>query len=159
VYSELGKGTSFKIYLPRVEAVAPRARPARAAAEVTGTETILVVEDEQALRHVATRILQSAGYTVLMAGSGEEALLLLERHDGPVHLMMTDVVMPGMSGRNLASSLAEVHPEIKVLYASGYTDDTILRHGVLEEATHFIGKPHSRATLTRKVREVLDGRG
>ena len=159
VYSELGRGTTFKIYLPRVQEVAREGRAARPATMVTGTETILVVEDDGALRDLARRILRTAGYTVLTASNGGEALLLLEGHDGPVHLMLTDVVMPGMSGRELAARLADIRPQMKVLYTSGYTDDTILRHGVLNEAVHFIQKPYATAELRRKVREVLETQG
>jgi len=159
VYSELGRGTTFKIYLPRVQEVARQGRAARPATMVTGTETILVVEDDGALRDLARRILRTAGYTVLTASNGGEALLLLEGHDGPVHLMLTDVVMPGMSGRDLAARLADIRPQMKVLYTSGYTDDAVLRHGVLNEAVHFIHKPYATAELRRKVREVLETQG
>jgi PAS domain S-box-containing protein len=156
VYSELGKGTTFKIYLPRVGEVARTVRRVRTLTAVPGTETILIVEDEEVLRDLATHILQSAGYTVLTASSGGEALLLLEHHDGPVHLVLTDVVLPGISGLDLAKRVAEAHPEIKVLFTSGYTNDAILRNGVLDKLTHFIGKPYTMAELTHKVREVLD---
>ncbi len=159
VSSTVGKGTTFTIYMPRVEAVVHASQPARTLAPLSGSETILLVEDESVLRPLATRILQSAGYTVLTASTGGEALRLLEHHDGPVHLLLTDVVLPGMSGRDLATRLAAVHPETKVLFTSGYTDDAILRHGVLDNATHFVGKPYTRTELTRKVREVLDSAG
>lgn len=125
----------------------------------TGIETILIVEDEDSTRELTGQVLKSAGYRVLMASNGGEALLLLESHDGPVHLMFTDIVMPGMSGRVLAERLRQARPEMKVLYTSGYTDDAILHHGVSEAGDHFIGKPFSLADLTRKVREVLDTRG
>jgi two-component system cell cycle sensor histidine kinase/response regulator CckA len=131
-------------------------QPARPLTARPGAETILLVEDDEALRHLAMRMLKSAGYTVLTASNGGEALLVLERHEGPVHVMLTDVVMPGISGRDLATRMADAHPEIKVLYTSGYTDDAILRHGMLDDLTHFIGKPYTVAELTRKVREVLD---
>jgi signal transduction histidine kinase len=159
VYSELGKGTSFNVYLPRVDGAIDGERPARTATARGGTETILIVEGEEALRHLAERALESAGYRVLMTANGGEALLLLERFDGPVHLMLTDVVMPGMSGRDLAERLRETRPEMKVLYSSGYTDDAILQHGVLDDVTRFIGKPYAVADLKRKVREVLDCEG
>ena len=96
---------------------------------------------------------------MLAAANGGEGLLLLERHDGPVHLMLTDIVMPGMSGQELAERLQETRPEMKVLYSSGYTDDAILRHGVLDDKSHFISKPYTIVELTRKVREVLDWQG
>jgi two-component system cell cycle sensor histidine kinase/response regulator CckA len=159
VYSELGIGTTFKIYLQQVEETAREGRAARPATLVAGTETILIVEDDHSLRDLAKRILRLAGYSVLTASNGGEALLLLERHDGPVHLMLTDVVMPGMSGRDLAARLVDVRPQMKVLYTSGYTDDAILRHGVLDEGTHFIHKPYATAELTRKIRDVLDAQG
>jgi two-component system, cell cycle sensor histidine kinase and response regulator CckA len=159
VDSEPGKGTTFTVYLPRVDAAQPDQPAASAPAMVTGTETILIVEDEEVLRGLASRMLQSAGYRVLEAGTGEAALLLLDRHEDQVHLMLTDVVMPGMSGRELTGRAARSHPRVKVLYTSGYTDDIILRHGLLDRSTHFIGKPYTMADLTRKVREVLDASG
>jgi len=158
VYSETGKGTTFKIYLPRVEGVQPTQQPPPkpTPTAVTGTETILIVEDEEFLRELAGRMLQMAGYTVLTASDGEEALQLLGRYDSPVHLVLTDVVMPGISGRELATRLATSHASVKVLYTSGYTDDVILRHGLLDRTTHFLSKPYSMDDLTRKVREALD---
>jgi PAS domain S-box-containing protein len=156
LYSEPGVGTAFKIYLPRVEALARKATPPRGAESTRGAETILIVEDEESVRKLVVRILEASGYEVLAASNGGEALLLLERRAQPVHLMLTDVVMPGMNGRELATRLATLHPRMKVLFTSGYTDDAIFRHGVLDEGTHFIGKPYAGADLTRKVREVLD---
>ena len=156
VCSELGKGTTFRIYLPWVEAVAHKGQPAPTVTLVQGTETVLIVEDEEAVCRLAKRVLQMAGYTVLTASSGGEALALLERHDGPVHLMLTDMVMPGMTGRELATQLMNIHPRTKVLFTSGYTNDATLHHGLLGTATHFIGKPYTVAQLTRKVREVLN---
>ena len=156
VYSELGTGTTFKIYLPRVERVAHKIQPAPTVMSVQGVETILLVEDEEAVRRLAQRVLQKAGYTVLTASSGAEALLALEQHDGPVHLMLTDMVMPGMSGRELVAQIKDLSPRMKILCTSGYTDEAILHHGLLDEAAHFIGKPYGVAELTRIVREVLD---
>ncbi len=158
VDSEPGRGTSFKIYLPRVGEVevAAQAQAARPVAETPASETVFVVEDEMALRELAKRILKSAGYTVLTFGTAEEALPALTEHEGPVHLLLTDLILPGMTGRELATRLKKVRPEIKVLYTSGYTDDAILRHGVLENASHFLGKPYSVAELRRKVRAMLD---
>jgi PAS domain S-box-containing protein len=156
VYSELGIGTTFKIYLPQVEEAPRESRPAAVVAAARGSERILIVEDEESLRGVAGRILESAGYTVLVAGTGAEALRLLERHLGRVHLLLTDVVMPGMNGRDLAKRLEVSHPEIKILYTSGYSDDAIASNGMLDEGVHFIGKPYTIAELTHKVREVLD---
>ena len=156
VYSELGRGTTFEIYLPRIGEVAQTERPAQTLTPVSGTETILVVEDYLALGHLVARILQSAGYTVLAASNGADALLLLERYGGPLHLLLTDVVLPGMSGRELAARIAAARPEIKVIYASGYTDEELRRHGVVTDATHFLIKPYTSEQLTRSVREVLD---
>jgi CheY-like chemotaxis protein len=158
VYSELGQGTTFKIYLPREFAAKRRtSTPPPAARRSTGTETILVVEDEEALRNVARRTLDAAGYRVLIAADGEEALLTGARHAGDIHLLLTDVVMPHMSGKVLAQQLSRTRPTLKVLYMSGYTDDAIVHHGVLDAGTHFLGKPFTGADLVRKVREVLDG--
>ncbi|MDO8679140.1 MAG: response regulator, partial [Acidobacteriota bacterium] len=156
VYSEVGLGTSFKIYLPQVTEAAGTDRPGPTVVSSSGTETILLVEDNDGLRKLATRLLKPAGYTVLGARTGEEALLVLARHDAPVHLLLTDVVMPGMNGRDLAERLAQTHPEMKVLYMSGYTSDTMVRHGVLEAKVPFLNKPFTTAALLRKVREVLD---
>ena len=156
VYSEVGQGTSFKIYLPQVAEVAGGKRHSPTVAPAHGTETILLVEDVEGLRKLAKRMLESAGYTVLTAANGEEALLLLERYKEPVHLMVTDVVMPGMSGRTLAERFDATRPGMKVLYMSGYTDDVVVRHGVLDEGMPFLGKPFTVVELTRKVREVLD---
>ncbi|MCR4339822.1 MAG: PAS domain S-box protein [Gemmatimonadaceae bacterium] len=156
VYSEVGQGTSFKIYLPQVTETAGTDRPGPAVVSSSGTETILLVEDNAGLRRLATRVLEPAGYTVLLASTGEEALQLLERHEEQVHLLLSDVVMPGMSGRQLAERLAQTRPGMKVLYMSGYTSDTIVRHGVLEAQVPFLNKPFTAAALLRKVREVLD---
>jgi CheY-like chemotaxis protein len=154
-YSELGVGTTMKVYLPRVreEATAPshdvQTLP-------RGSETILLVEDEAAVRRTAARMLQRQGYTVLQAGDGVEALRLLEEHRGPLQLLLTDVVMPGMKGRELAERVADLRPEIKVLFASGYTDDVILRHRLLERGGMLMDKPFTVQSLAGKVREVLD---
>ena len=160
VYSEPGQGTTFRIYLPRVLSAAAAGPTVPAAvARTEGTETILVVEDEEAVRHIAKRILCAAGYTVLTAATGAEALRTSESHPAPIHLILTDVVMPQMSGRALAEQLALARPGIKVLYMSGYTDDAIVHHGTLDRGTHFIGKPFNAGDLTRKMREVLDSDG
>jgi PAS domain S-box-containing protein len=156
VYSEVGQGTSFKIYLPQVTEAVGTDQPAPTVVSSVGTETILLAEDNAGLRKLATRLLEPAGYTVLGAATGEEALRLLERHEAPVHLLLSDVVMPGMSGRQLAEQLAETHPGMKVLYMSGYTSDTIVQHGVFEAQVAFLNKPFTAAALLRKVREVLD---
>jgi PAS domain S-box-containing protein len=156
VQSELGKGTAFQIYFPRVEEVAHKAPSAPRVKAERGVETILIVDDEQSVRHLTKHLLEFSGYKVLMAANGGEALEVLERHAGPVHLVLTDVVMPGITGPELVERLAHIRPSLKVLYTSGYADDAILRHGVFDEGTQFIAKPYTVTTLTRKVREVLD---
>jgi DNA-binding response OmpR family regulator len=158
VDSEPGKGTTFRIHLPRnLSTAAPvssvcSAVPTRKA----GTETILVVEDEEAVRKIAKRSLEAAGYTVLIAASGEEALVACARRAGEVHLLLTDVVMPRMSGGVLAQEISKTRPTLKVLYMSGYTDEAIDHHGVLDAGANFLGKPFTAVALRRKVREVLD---
>jgi len=156
VYSEPGHGTSFKIYLPRVDE--PVSRASAAAPElVGGSETVLVVEDVAAVRAVARQMLERHGYTVLEAPDGETALRLAGKHQGAIRLLLTDVVMPEVSGRQLADQLLELRPDMKVLFMSGYTDDAIVRHGVLQEGIAYLQKPFTPETLARKVRAVLDG--
>ena len=158
VYSEPGQGTTFKIYLPRLEAGIQEVRVEKASPSLLkGEETILVVEDEGMLRELACLFLQESGYKVLDAASGAEAVEVSKRHPGPIQLLMTDAVMPGMPGRELAQKLLQVRPETKVLYVSGYTDDSVLRNGLLEAGTAFLQKPFTRDALARKVREVLEG--
>jgi PAS domain S-box-containing protein len=156
VYSERNVGTSFKIYLPPATApvVRPAARPA-AAAEPRGTGTVLVVEDEDAVRRLATRILATGGYTVVHAGSGEEALEMMNGADASVDLLLTDVVMPLMSGRELADMLRLRFPRLKILFSSGYTDDAVVRHGILESEVAFLQKPYTPSSLLERVRQVL----
>lgn len=157
LYSEPGKGTSFKIYLPRVdEIVADQANAAGMPLAAKGTETLLLVEDEDQVRRIVQAILEQQGYDVLAAANGEEALKLAKLHGPKIHLLMTDVVMPQMSGRELAQELTALRPQLKVLYMSGYTDDAIVRHGLLDASLSFIQKPFDAATAARKVREVLD---
>ncbi|OFW47159.1 MAG: hypothetical protein A3J29_02140 [Acidobacteria bacterium RIFCSPLOWO2_12_FULL_67_14b] len=157
VQTDIGKGATFTIYLPRVEEGLRREQPVQPTPSTHDAETILVVEDEPCVRELATEILQLAGYTVLAAGCGSEALAVLERH-ARIDLMLTDVVMPGMNGAELAARTAAVHPEIQILYMSGYTDHEVLRDDVRDNVAHFIGKPFAVADLTRKVRDVLDTR-
>lgn len=158
VYSEPGQGTTFKIYLPRVDA-RPEAAPAPSDADGAhnGREVVLLVEDEDAVRSLARRILEKRGYTVLTARTGPEALRIAERHDGPIHLILTDVVMPEMSGRELAERIAPTRPDARTLFMSGYTEDDVLRRGVLNEGAAFLEKPFTPSALAQKVREVLDG--
>ena len=157
VYSEPGHGTSFKIYFPRVEGVAePLVTPRSAVQPPIGTETVLLVEDHDGLRTLARKVLERYGYAVLEASNGDAALRICESRHGAIHLLLTDVVMPGMSGRVLADRLALLHPATKVLYTSGYTDNAIVHHGALEAGTAFLQKPYTPETLARKVRDVLD---
>src|SRR6266567_2664086 len=157
VYSEPGQGTTFKIYLPRVgEPVDAGHGGVLLAAPAHGMETILLVEDEDAVRDLARDILAGCGYTVLEARHGAEALGISAAHAGKIDLMLTDVVMPEMNGRELAERLAAQRPETKVLYMSGYTDHAVVHHGVLAPQTEFLQKPFTEAVLTRKLRELLD---
>jgi PAS domain S-box-containing protein len=159
VYSEPGRGTTFRIYFPRDDSQ-PFAisQPPRSMTLPIGTETILVVEDDRQVRSILRRVLIKAGYSILLAENGAEALVLFAAHDGPIHLVVTDVVMPKMSGKELATQLAKQHPELKVLYMSGFTDDALGHHGVLQPGTPFIAKPFTAEQLKTKVRHVLDGR-
>ncbi|RMD94375.1 MAG: PAS domain S-box protein [Calditrichaeota bacterium] len=157
VYSEPGHGTTFKIYLPRAEEAEQEVEPEKpAVVSLQGTETILVVEDEELLRELARRVLARHGYTVLDASNGGEALLICEKHQGPIHLLLTDVVLPRMNGRELADRLLRLRPQMKVIYMSGYTNDAILENGLLSMETHFIQKPFTADFLAQKVREVLN---
>jgi two-component system, cell cycle sensor histidine kinase and response regulator CckA len=157
VYSEVGHGTSFKVYLPRVtEAAAPAAQNSTPPISVRGSQTILLVEDEELVRHLVQKVLKANGYTVLVAASGADAERVAGEHEGSIHLLMTDVVLPGINGRQVAERLTVERPGIKVLYLSGYTDDAIVRHGVLEAGVAFLQKPFTPMVLARKVREVLD---
>ena len=157
VDSEAGRGTTFRIYLPRLDAApVTEDRSVRPTIGPGGTETILLVEDEEGVRELARDILRASGYTVLEARNGAEALLLCERHQGPLDMLLTDVVMPRMSGRELAERLAPLRPDLSVLYMSGYTDDAVIRHGVLRAGTAFLQKPFTPAALVQRVRETLD---
>jgi|GEM_PF-931355 len=158
VYSEEGRGTTFKIYLPRAYERAPM-RPQETLATAPlprGSETVLVVEDEPSVLEVATEVLRQHGYTVLSAASPGDALRIAQEYHDPIHLLITDVVMPVMSGRELADYILRLHPQIRVLYVSGYTENTIVHQGILEEGIHFLPKPYTPAQLLRKVREVLE---
>lgn len=157
IYSEPGRGTTFRIYLPPVEQP-PMTNSPRTENEQfpCGAETILLVEDEAPLRQLAQRILESNGYTVISAGSGPDALKLSKSHSAPIDLLITDVVMPEMGGREVAGRLTATRPGLKVLYISGYTDNAVARQGVLDPGTAFLEKPFSRESLTRAVRSTLD---
>jgi PAS domain S-box-containing protein len=155
VRSEPNAGATFRVCLPSVPdapASTPGPRGDPAGREVG---TLLLVEDEQPLANLTARMLKSAGYTVLSSANGEDALALLDRHEGGIDLMLTDIVMPGISGRELASRAASLRPGMRVLFTSGYTGDAIMRHGMLDDLAHFISKPYTRLALTAKVREVL----
>jgi two-component system cell cycle sensor histidine kinase/response regulator CckA len=157
VYSEPGKGTTFKVFLPRVDAAVDRVGTRRGPESLGGSETILLVEDDEQVRAVARGILRKKGYVVLEASNAEEARLHAERHPARIDLLLTDVVMPQMSGPQLANRLTSIRPEIAVLFMSGYTDDSVVRHGVLESQIAYLQKPITSDTLTSKVRMVLDG--
>ena len=156
--SERGAGTTFEVYLPAVADAARRAKSGPHQTVIRGTETILVVEDEPALRLVARKILENAGYAVLVAANGEEALTHLRRATTPIHLLLTDVVMPGMSGPALVGRLREEGGRTLILYTSGYADDQLAGDGLRDERVHFLSKPYTGTTLLKKVREVLDAK-
>jgi CheY-like chemotaxis protein len=158
VYSEPGRGTTFKLHFPRVsgtaeqrvlQSPAPESRP--------GSETILLVEDDDQVRVLACSILRRNGYVVLEARNGGEALLICEEHAARIHLLLTDVILPRMSGRQLAERLTPMRPEMRVLFMSGYADDAVLQHGLLESGVAYLQKPLTPNLLNRRVREVLNG--
>jgi two-component system cell cycle sensor histidine kinase/response regulator CckA len=158
VYSEPGQGTTFKIYLPRVSDVEIASSYRNRSEELpTGTETILLVEDEASLRDLSSRMLQLQGYTVLEAANGDEALRVINKHGkNNIDLVVTDVVMPQMGGKMLADKLKILRPNIKILFTSGYTDRAIVSNGVLEQGIDFLQKPFALDVLVRRVREALD---
>jgi two-component system cell cycle sensor histidine kinase/response regulator CckA len=155
LYSEPGAGTTFKIYLPRIDAPAEQPVPPPTVEKLTGTETILVVEDEDSVRDLIDRVLSGYGYRVLVARTPREAVSLAAGEAGPIDLIVTDVVLPQMSGSALANEILGSRPQIRVLYMSGYTDDAIVHRGVLDMGTLFLQKPFTPEVLARKVREVL----
>ena len=160
IYSKPGHGSTFKIYLPRIDQDEPASRPAPSESDTDrGAETILVAEDEDIVRKLAEEILQDCGYTVLSVADGKEALSLSEKHSGSIDLLVTDIIMPGMDGRQLAERLSRQWPEIKVLYISGYTDDVVIRPGELDADTEFLQKPFTSQTLTTKIRKILNAKG
>jgi CheY-like chemotaxis protein len=157
VYSEVGRGTTFKIYLPRVVQQGEEDAQNEIAAKLAlGNETILLVEDEEAVRMLSKKILEACGYSVLEARDGLDALKVFNEHEETVDLLLTDVIMPAMDGRELAEKLLEMRPGLPVLFASGYTDDAIVRHGVLDTNVNFIQKPFTLDDVARKVRDLLD---
>jgi CheY-like chemotaxis protein len=160
VTSKLGYGTTLTIYLPQVHTPLPAAYESLTVVEplLSGSETVLVVEDEPQLQALVGLTLQRAGYTVLEAQNGQAALQLCAAHTGPLHLLLTDVIMPGMSGRQLSKHLAILQSPPKLLFMSGYTDEALDQHGILTPGIHLLSKPFTPDTLLRKVREVLDSK-
>ncbi|HEX9636893.1 MAG TPA: response regulator, partial [Acidobacteriota bacterium] len=157
VYSEVGRGTSFKIYLPRVKSDAEATEPHEPAPEpIGGSETILLVEDQEALREVLRQNLSGLGYQVLAAADADDALAVARGCAGPIDALITDVVMPGSSGLTLASQLSAQRQGLKVLYMSGYTSDVLDRQGFLSQGLELIEKPFTAGTLARRLRELLD---
>ncbi len=155
VQSEEGRGTTFQIYLPRVDGVAEKHTAPVAHAALGGTETVLLVEDEESVRQLVRETLEAKGYRVVEAQNGESGMAAAAQHDGKIDLVITDVVMPGMGGRELVKQLAQIRPETKVLYLSGYTEDAIVSEGTIESGAAFLQKPFTLQNLSRKVREVL----
>jgi len=157
VFSEVGAGTSFRVYLPRCRADARRALPSLVAPRAPrGCETVLLVEDEAALRHSTRQFLVKNGYTVLEAANGEDALRVSREYRGAIHMMISDVVMPDMSGPILGRQLSAARPEMKILFISGYAENTVLRHGEIDLSTCFLQKPFTLGTLAQKTRKILD---
>jgi len=157
VYSEPGHGTTFKVYLPRVDDATDQTAPAAEGSPLArASETILLVEDDDEVRALARETLEGNGYAVIPAASAAEALRVVGTRQQPIQLLVTDVVLPQVSGRGLADLLTPDHRDLRVLYISGYTDDAIVRHGVLEAGTAFLQKPFTPHTLLSKVRKVLD---
>jgi CheY-like chemotaxis protein len=156
--SEVGKGTTFRVYFPRVEQpLAAAARPLQTGPLPRGTETLLIVEDEPAVRHLARDVLKAQGYKVLSASNGQEALHAARDHRGaPMRLAITDVIMPLMGGKVMAEWLRTSYPDLKILFTSGYTDDAVIQQGLFEPGVAFLPKPYTPAVLLRKVREMLD---
>jgi CheY-like chemotaxis protein len=157
VFSQSGEGATFKVYLPRVDQSALQTESVeRSINNLTGTETVLVVEDDEQVRKFAVKSLKGYGYTVLFAANGEEAIDVAGRYSETIHLLLTDVIMPGMNSKDMAEYLKRSRPDVKVLYMSGYTDNAIVHHGVLDPDVAFVNKPFTPGDLGRKVREVLD---
>jgi two-component system, cell cycle sensor histidine kinase and response regulator CckA len=158
VYSEVGRGSTFKIYLPAAtETTEPLDESPPPDRPLTGAETVLVVEDQEEVRSVIAATLRRQGYSVLLAPDADNAIAASRNHSGPIHLLLSDVVLPGLSGRDLGRRLLAEHPDVRVLYMSGYTDDAVVHHGALEPGLAFIQKPFTGDALLRKIRDVLDG--
>jgi len=156
VTSEEDQGTTFRIYIPAVEEKAEKlVKESLSLGMLKGRETILLVEDEESVRKMALTMLKNLGYKVIEARDGEEAMMLADRHGGRIDLLMTDIVMPGINGRELSERLTGLYPSMKTLFTSGYTEDVIVHHGVVESHLNFIGKPYSLQGLAGKIREVL----
>ena len=159
-YSEPGQGAAFKIYLPRVDVPADASKPATRRRDLPkGTETILIVEDAEGVRNLMQLILTRNGYTLLVAENGEQAFQRVEQHPGPIHLLLTDIVLPRMGGPEIAHRMRALRPGIRVLFTSGYTDRGVVENGVLESGIAFLQKPFAVDELCRKIREVLDSPG
>jgi CheY-like chemotaxis protein len=157
VYSEPGKGATFKVYLPLADAATSVARPAdERPRNLTGSETVLLVEDDDLLRPLARTVLRRCGYKVLEARNAADAMIVAYAHPDRIQLLLTDMVMPGESGRVLAERLVAARPDLRVLFMSGYTDDVVVRHGHLDSGTSFVQKPFTPDVLARKVRVILD---
>ena len=157
VYSECGKGTAFKVYLPRTDEVSTSIKAVESGHEVlTGSETVLVVEDQPMLRELIGRMLVSKGYDVVSADNPATAVHLAQSYAGPIHLVLTDVIMPGMNGRAMIEQLVQFRPEVKTVFMSAYTEDIISHHGKLLSGSGFINKPFTKQALCAKIREVLD---
>jgi len=155
VQSEPGQGSTFHVYLPRIEASLTAAKTEEVIARVKGTETVLVVEDQEDLRKLVTTVLQSCGLRVLDAANGRAALLLAADFPGAIDLLLTDVIMPDMTGKQVADELSKLRPAMKILYTSGYSGEVIAQRGVLAEGVHYLPKPFTVESLEMKVREVL----
>jgi two-component system cell cycle sensor histidine kinase/response regulator CckA len=157
LYSELGKGTNFKVYFPKVHQRLDIMAPStQTGVFPRGTETVLLVEDDPSVRHLARNVLEAQGYNVLQATNGHDALRVAHEHKGPIRLVVTDVIMPLMGGKVMAEWLKTTFPDLKILFTSGYTDEAIAQHGMLEIGVEFLSKPYTPATLAYKVREMLD---